>query len=221
MSFLENKTIAVVDSGIGGLSILKQLISQNKVGNYIYFADNQFMPYGNKSKTTIKKRIEIIITTLKQNYKADYIIVACNTASSCLDNDKNNIITMKFNTEQTYLATTLTKENNKHINIIADNNLAKLIEKNIFNSKKLKTTIGTHIKKHNLNKYQELVLGCTHYELVNDIFKQLLPKTKILNNSDYIVNDLPKINHNELNIQIITSKQSKQYYEKIIKIIKG
>ena len=77
-------TIAILDSGIGGISILKQLIKKYKAGNYIYFADNQFMPYGNKDKVFVKDRVNEIIEFLKTRYKANKIIIACNTASTCL-----------------------------------------------------------------------------------------------------------------------------------------
>ena len=54
MHFLSN-SIAIIDSGIGGISVLKALINKFGTGNYIYYADNLYMPYGNKSKTVIKK----------------------------------------------------------------------------------------------------------------------------------------------------------------------
>ena len=82
----KNPTIAIVDSGIGGVSVLKQLIAKYNGGNFIYFADNLYMPYGNKNKIWLKNRIEEIIGILQDRYNVDYIIIACNTASSVLVN---------------------------------------------------------------------------------------------------------------------------------------
>ena len=91
-------TIAVIDSGIGGISVLNQLLLKFKTGNYIYFADNLFMPYGNKSAKFVKTRVEEIIESLNKNYQPDYVIVACNTASSVIDKAKyNNVLTIEFN----------------------------------------------------------------------------------------------------------------------------
>ena len=45
--FFKPKVIAIIDSGIGGVSVLKQLTNKHGGGNFIYFADNLYMPYGN------------------------------------------------------------------------------------------------------------------------------------------------------------------------------
>ena len=74
-------TIAIFDSGIGGISILRQLISKYKAGKYIYFADNLYMPYGNKDREFVKSRVNEIIDYLRQEHKVDKIIIACNTFS--------------------------------------------------------------------------------------------------------------------------------------------
>ena len=50
----------------------------------MYFADNQFMPYGNKDKEFVKDRVNEIIEFLKTTYNANKIIMACNNASTCL-----------------------------------------------------------------------------------------------------------------------------------------
>ena len=77
-------TIAVVDSGIGGTSVLSELIEKYPHYNYIYFADNLNMPYGKKSKRFLLKRAKEIIDVLKNSYKVDAIIIACNTLSSVI-----------------------------------------------------------------------------------------------------------------------------------------
>ena len=76
--------IGVIDSGIGGLSLLKSLVSKYPNENYIYLADNLNMPYGNKSKKWIVSRICELINYLYDNFNVKLVILACNTASSCL-----------------------------------------------------------------------------------------------------------------------------------------
>ena len=49
--------------------LVKQLIQKYKTGNYIYFADNLYMPYGTKDKSFVKNRVEEIIEFLKKEYK--------------------------------------------------------------------------------------------------------------------------------------------------------
>jgi glutamate racemase len=75
------KSIGVFDSGVGGLTVVKELIRQLPGEDIIYFGDTARVPYGIKSKeTVIRFSIENILFLLKQDVKL--ICVACNTASS-------------------------------------------------------------------------------------------------------------------------------------------
>ena len=82
--------IGVIDSGIGGLSLLKNLSNLYPNENYIYLADNQYAPYGNKSKKWLVARINELIEYLYANFNVKMVILACNTASSCIDSIKKN-----------------------------------------------------------------------------------------------------------------------------------
>ena len=211
-------TIAIIDSGIGGLSVLKALINKYGAGNYIYFADNLLMPYGDHKRSFIKTRVESIMEKLKNEYFADLIIIACNTASSCLNGEMENVLKLTFENNITYLTTPLTKRNLKNVNVIADKTLAKDIEDNILNGKKLKNMIKTHVERLRLCKYNQIILGCTHYELAVDLFKEICPEIEFVNNSTQIIDKI-KIKAEELNVKIILSKPNKSYYEKILKIL--
>lgn len=215
-------TIAILDSGIGGISILQSLIDKYKSGNYIYFADNLFMPYGNKRKRFLKKRVEAIIQKLIEKYNADMVIVACNTASSLIDENKYKyVLTMRFNPNIHCFATKLTKKMLDRDNVIADATLATQIEKNIFDKNKLDRLIKSHINKYKLNELDRFVLGCTHYELVIDIFKKYCPNTEIIKNSNYIlkyINYFP--NTTDLTILFLQSKNSESYLNKLNKLIR-
>ncbi len=218
----ENQTIAIIDSGIGGVSILRKLIDEYKNGNYIYFADNLYMPYGNKTHKWLNNRISQIITTLKINYHVTQVIIACNTASACLDFEIPNVTKMKFDDSKVYFATKLTKKNLPNVEVIADGTLAKQIELNIFNHKKIDKIIKKHVKVHKLYNFQEFMLGCTHYELVKDYFERYCPSTTIINNSELII-DLINIKPtivDELNVVIILSQKNKDLEDKIYKLIR-
>lgn len=213
-------TIAIIDSGIGGISILNRLIKKYNCGNYIYFADNLYMPYGNKTTSFLSERLDYIINLLFNDYKADLIIIACNTASSVIDKTKyKNIITMQFDNTKTYFATALTKQNLKDVNVIADNTLASQIEQNIFDKASLEKIICAHIKKYKLNKLSSFVLGCTHYELVKDIFIKHCKKTKVLSNIDFIIDKINVKKCRNLNVICLQSKCSLCYNKKIQRLI--
>lgn len=73
--------IGVFDSGVGGLTVAREIMRQIPNERLVYFGDTARVPYGNKSKETITKYSKQIIRFLKtQNVKA--IVVACNTASA-------------------------------------------------------------------------------------------------------------------------------------------
>ena len=220
MSSKTINTIAIVDSGVGGISVLKALINKFRVGNYIYFADNLFMPYGNKTKAFIEERTRQIITMLKTDYKVDLIIIACNTMSSVIkDINLSNVCSMKFNLNLTYIATPLTKKMLQGYEVIGNATLAEDIEKNIFNAKELERTVKKHVKKYKLNEYNKLVLGCTHYELAENLFKKFCPNTEIINNSNQLINNI-NITGNNLNIVFIQSKRSQSYEDKIKELLR-
>lgn len=75
------RPIGVFDSGIGGLTVLKELAHQFPHESFLYLGDTARLPYGSKSPQTIRKYSEQNILFLeKQDVKA--IVIACNTAST-------------------------------------------------------------------------------------------------------------------------------------------
>ena len=81
--------------------------------------------------------------------------------------------------------------------------------------------IEQHIKIHQLNKHEQIVLGCTHYELVKYLFEKHCPNTKFINNSENALNNFNlEFLKNDLNIVILTSKKDSELERKILKLIK-
>ena len=78
---MDNRPIGVFDSGIGGLTVLKEVIEQLPGEDIIYFGDTARIPYGTRSKeTVIKYVIQSINFLMTKNIKA--IVIGCNTASA-------------------------------------------------------------------------------------------------------------------------------------------
>lgn len=214
-------TIAIVDSGLGGVSVLNALIQKFHSGSYIYFADNLYMPYGKRTKKFVAKRIDKIISLLREKYLADKIIIACNTASSCLEKRYDDVLTLNFDTKHTYLATPLTKKNLPNCRVIADSTLARLIEKYITDKSKLNSLIKAHIKRLNLAEENQLVLACTHFELVADSFKKLLPNTEIIKNSQFLIDNFEfDTQTKETSIVLLQSKESKEMETKFFNLLR-
>lgn len=78
---MDNRPIGVFDSGVGGLTVVKQIIKTMPYEHTIYFGDTARVPYGSKSKETVTKFSSQIIRFLKtMDVKA--VVIACNTVSS-------------------------------------------------------------------------------------------------------------------------------------------
>ena len=80
-----NKPIGVFDSGLGGISVLRELVKIMPNEDFIYFGDSFYAPYGIKSKVEIIDRcIQICDFFIEEDVKA--IVIACNTATSAAVN---------------------------------------------------------------------------------------------------------------------------------------
>ncbi len=73
--------IGVFDSGVGGLTVLRELQKQVRHADYLYFGDTARLPYGAKSAETVAK-YAISAARFLQQQGAQYLVVACNTASA-------------------------------------------------------------------------------------------------------------------------------------------
>lgn len=76
-----NRPIGIFDSGIGGLTVAKEIIRELPNENIVYFGDTARLPYGNKSAQTIIN-FSIENTRFLLKFGVKFIVVACNTSSS-------------------------------------------------------------------------------------------------------------------------------------------
>lgn len=189
MIIKRNSVIAVIDSGVGGLTLLKNLRKKYPNENYIYLADNQYMPYGNKSGAFIRRRIKALIQYLTSQFDIKLIVLACNTASvSALKYFTNNeipVIGLDLNKsidkleDYKILCTKQSAKGYKTLNVLPCSNFASMIEENIFDKQKLIKKIKSVILKNKITE-QNIVLGCTHYELISNLFKKAFPEKNFI-----------------------------------------
>ena len=77
----DNRPIGVFDSGIGGITVLRELVKTFPNESFIYLGDTARLPYGSKSAETVRKYIlQNMNFLVSRNVKA--LVVACNTAST-------------------------------------------------------------------------------------------------------------------------------------------
>src|SRR3984957_107062 len=75
-------TILVFDSGLGGRSVLREVVRVRSDAHYVYVADDAFFPYGHHSEEAIIARVVPLIGELIAAHAPDLILIACNTAST-------------------------------------------------------------------------------------------------------------------------------------------
>jgi len=75
-------TILVFDSGLGGLTVLREIVGARRDAHYVYVADDAFFPYGHHSEEQIIARVVPLIGELIASHAPDLVVIACNTAST-------------------------------------------------------------------------------------------------------------------------------------------
>ena len=172
----KDEKIGIFDSGIGGVTVLKEIIKIMPKENYIYYSDSRNNPYGDKSQEEVKKICDNIVKKLiEKDCKA--IVIACNTASAMAKdylrkkyknipiiaiepaykmvydysfNSKTLVMATKGTIESEKFKLLLAKYNNNKTILLACSGLADLIE----DGDKEKVKIYLH---KNLNKYKNKI----------------------------------------------------------------
>ena len=199
--------IGIFDSGIGGVTVLREILKILPNEEYIYYSDSLNNPYGDKNKQEIINICDNIVNLfIKENCKA--IVIACNTACSVsidiLRKKCPNIIFVgiepaykmvhDYNPKEATLvmATKGTiesekfnilyhKYDNKKTYLLSCVGLADLIEDG--NEEQIKNYLNKILKDHK-GIVKNVVLGCTHYPLIKQEIEDVLGKINIFEGSN-------------------------------------
>ena len=89
-------TILVFDSGLGGLTVLREIVATRPDAHYVYVADDAFFPYGHHSEDQIIARVVPLIGELIAAHAPDLVVIACNTASTLVMSHLRNEYKVPF-----------------------------------------------------------------------------------------------------------------------------
>lgn len=78
----DSSTILVFDSGLGGLTVLREVVAARPDAHYVYVADDAFFPYGHHSEDELIARVVPLMGELIGSHDPDLVVIACNTAST-------------------------------------------------------------------------------------------------------------------------------------------
>jgi glutamate racemase len=74
-------TILVLDSGLGGLTVYREVAKARPDAHFLYVADDAFFPYGDHGETELVDRLVALMGELVASHRPDLVVIACNTAS--------------------------------------------------------------------------------------------------------------------------------------------
>lgn len=204
-----NAPIGVFDSGVGGLTVAKEIMRQLPGESLVYFGDTARVPYGSKSgKTVCKYSRQIVNFLLTKKVKA--IVIACNTASALARHELEQMVQLPIvDVVQpgAQMAASSTKNNN--IGIIGTESTVKsgiyekylhrinpeitvvskacplfvpLVEEGLLEDRVTEDIVSRYL--HDMKEYEidALVLGCTHYPLLRGVIgREMGPEVKLVN----------------------------------------
>jgi len=89
-------TILVFDSGLGGLTVLREIVAARPDAHYVYVADDAFFPYGHHSEEQIIARVVPLVGELIAAHAPNLVVIACNTASTLVMSHLRNAYSVPF-----------------------------------------------------------------------------------------------------------------------------
>lgn len=201
--------IGIFDSGVGGLSVFKEIRKLLPEQSYVYYSDNAHCPYGEKSREYIIDRARTI-TEFLLSKGCEIIVVACNTATAAAIATLREEYPVRFigmepaikpaakATEKGVvgvLATAGTLKATKYIDTRAKwaqgvtivehigQGFVELVEKGILNGPDAESTVSASLKPLLDAGADTIVLGCTHYpflsETISKVASELYPERQI------------------------------------------
>src|SRR4051794_92775 len=88
--------ILLFDSGLGGLTVLREVVAARPDAHYVYVADDAFFPYGHHGEDEIIARVVPLIGDLLAAHHPDLVVIACNTASTLVMSHLRSAYTVPF-----------------------------------------------------------------------------------------------------------------------------
>ncbi|EDM24465.1 glutamate racemase [Caminibacter mediatlanticus] len=208
----------IFDSGVGGLSVAREILKSKLFDEIIYFGDTARVPYGNKNESTIIRYSLECLEFLK-NFNIDFLVVACNSASSvaieelrkevsfpvvgvieagikAIENENKNSNILLIGTKRTISSSkyqnALISLGFKNIISIATPLLVPLVEEGIVEGKIVDDIFEMYFRNLDKEKIDIIILGCTHYPFLEKSFKKHFPNAKLIHSGQAIVKLLKK-----------------------------
>jgi glutamate racemase len=200
--------IGIFDSGLGGLTVVREIKKKHANASFIYLGDTARVPYGTRSPETIRKFAEED-TQFLIDKNVDLIVVACNTVSSlALDVVKRHSSVPVYGVIEPAMQKAIEVSENKKIGLVGTratinsdayksvtmrshaSMLVPLIEEGFINGKEIDLFIAKYFAGF-VDNVDTLILGCTHYPIIKkEIDKYLQNKINLIDPAVEVVSQI-------------------------------
>lgn len=214
---MNKKPIGVFDSGVGGLTVVKEIMKLLPEENIVYLGDTANLPYGDKSEEIVKQ-YSVDNTDFLLKYDIKVLVVACNTASSvALSHLKQKYTLPIIGVIEPAAKGAANATRNSGIGVIGTNRTIKsnvyadtirqldkkirvfqkpcplfvpLIEENFIGHPATKLIAEEYLKEFADKGIDTMILGCTHYPLIMNVISLILPEVKMIDSASSVAKDL-------------------------------
>lgn len=205
-----NRAIGLLDSGVGGLTVAREIFKLMPEENIIYYGDTLHLPYGPKDLNLVREYVEEIISYLIKEKKVKAVVIACNTATSAaFDYVKQKFEVPIFGMIQSAAVRAVELSRNKKIAIIGTEGTVKsnayqnvileidsevklfakacpkfvnLVEEGKFDGVEVEKTAHDYLDFLIEAEVDSLILGCTHFPYLTPILSKIMgDKLRLIN----------------------------------------
>jgi glutamate racemase len=206
---IQNKPIGIFDSGVGGISVLKEATKVLPNENFIYYGDSKNAPYGTRTVEEVKNlSFDVAEYLINRGVKA--LVVACNTATSAAISDMREkykmpvigiepalkpAVSLGRKGKILIMATPMTLAEEKFYNLMKKYGtqseieslpcpgLVELIEKGIFTGEEINSYLNEKFSPYIDYGIAAIVLGCTHYPFIKREITKIVKDVPIIDGS--------------------------------------
>jgi len=204
-------SIGIFDSGIGGLTVFKEIAKEFPVADIYYLGDTARVPYGNKSRDTVI-RYSIEAANYLKSFGIEALIIACNTASSFAGEILKNYMdipvigviepgvemALRFtvNKKVGVIGTQATIRSDAYKKLLEAKGVevfqkpcplfVPLVEEGMVKGEIAELVVKEYLQEIVSKGIDTLILGCTHYPLLKETINKLYPDLKIVDSSQAI-----------------------------------
>lgn len=220
MDHLRKHALGVFDSGLGGLTVVRELLRQMPNEDIVYFGDTARVPYGTKSpQAIINFSKENVFFLLK--HKVKIIVVACNSSSSfaisqlkkefslpvigVINPGARKAVSQTRNKKIGVIATSATIQSGQYAAMIKKIDprikvisqpcplFVPLVEEGWFDRQITYDIAEEYLKHLKKQKVDVLVLGCTHYPILKAVIQEIMgPKVTLIDSAQEVAYDIQK-----------------------------